>query len=151
MLRFANWKLASVLALVAAALLVIVPSFMRTETVDALAARLPGFIPMRQIVLGLDLQGGAYMLMEVDHASVVKSQVEALRDDVRQKLRDGRIAISGGIAVQPRGVLVRVADPAERAKAFDAPAVGEPADRRTAGGWKRAHARRDANRPRACC
>ena len=135
MLRFANWKLASVLALVAAALLVIVPSFMRTETVDALAARLPGFIPIRQIVLGLDLQGGAYMLMEVDHASVVKSQVEALRDDVRQKLRDGRIAISGGIAVQPRGVLVRVADPAERAKAFDLlQSVSQPIGGPLAGG-----------------
>ena len=58
------------------------------------------------------------MLMEVDSASVVKTQVEALRDDVRQKMRDGKIAIAGGIAVDPRGVLVRIADPAERAKAF---------------------------------
>ena len=73
---------------------------------------------MRQIVLGLDLQGGAYMLMQVDDASVIKSQVEALRDDVRQKMRDGKIALSGGIATQPRGVLVRIADPAERDKAF---------------------------------
>src|SRR5271165_686001 len=119
MLRFAPWKLASVLALVAAALLVIVPSFLPTQAVDGLALRLPGFIPLRQIVLGLDLQGGAYMLMEVDSASVIKTQVEALRDDVRQKLRDGKIAISGGIAVEPRGVMVRIADPAERAKAFE--------------------------------
>ena len=49
---------------------------------------------------------------------MVKTQVEALRDDVRQKMRDGKIAIAGGIAVEPRGVLVRIADPAERAKAF---------------------------------
>ena len=119
MLRFANWKLASVLALVAAAVLVIVPSFMPAQTVEALAARLPSFIPLRQIVLGLDLQGGAYLLMEVDTPSVIKSQVEALRDDVRQKLREGKIAISGGIAVEPRGVMVRIADAAERAKALE--------------------------------
>src|SRR6516225_4824282 len=119
MLRFANWKLASVLALVAAAVLVILPSFMPAETVDALAARCPNFLPLRQIVLGLDLQGGAYLLMEVDTPSVIKSQVEALRDDVRQKLRDGKIAISGRIAVEQRGVLVRIADPGERAKALD--------------------------------
>src|SRR5271155_315550 len=119
MLRFANWKLASVLALVAAAVLVIVPSFMPPQIVDSLAARLPGFIPLRQIVLGLDLQGGAYLLMEVDTNSVIKSQVDALRDDVRQKLRDGKIAISGGIAVEPRGAVVRIADPGERAKAFE--------------------------------
>ena len=115
MLRFANWKLASVLALVAAAVLVILPSFMPAATVDALAARFPSFLPLRQIVLGLDLQGGAYLLMEVDAPSVTKSQVEALRDDVRQKMREGKIAISGGIAVEPRGVGVRIADPADRA------------------------------------
>ncbi len=118
MLRFAPWKLASVLALVAAAILLILPSFLSSEVVDALAARVPSFIPLRQIVLGLDLQGGAYMLMQVDDASVVKTQVEALRDDVRQKMRDGKIALSGGIATQPRGVLVRIADPAERDKAY---------------------------------
>src|SRR6185437_14045280 len=104
MLRFAHWKLASALALVAAAVLIIVPSFM----------------PLRQIVLGLDLQGGAYLLRGVDTPSVIKSQVEALRDDVRQKLREGKIAISGGIAVEPRGVVVRIADAAERAKAYEA-------------------------------
>ena len=49
---------------------------------------------------------------------MIKSQVEALRDDVRQKLRDGKIGLSGGIATQPRGVLVRIADPAERDKAY---------------------------------
>ena len=118
MLRFAPWKLASVLAFVAAAILLVVPSFMPVGLVDSLSARLPGFIPMRQIVLGLDLQGGAYMLMQVDEASVMKSQVEALRDDVRQKLRDGKIGLSGGIATQTRGVLVRIADQAERDKAY---------------------------------
>ena len=57
MLRFATWKLASVLALVVAAILLVVPSFLPADTVDALAAKLPSFVPLRQIVLGLDLQG----------------------------------------------------------------------------------------------
>ena len=118
MLRFAPWKLASVLALVAAAILLVVPSFLSSAFVEALAARVPSFVPLRQIVLGLDLQGGAYMLMQVDDASVVKAQVEALRDDVRQKMRDGKIALSGGIVTQARGVLVRIADPAERDRAY---------------------------------
>src|ERR1700674_2932248 len=119
MLRFARWKLLSVLALVVAAVLLIVPSFLPADTVDSLAARLPGFVPLRQIVLGLDLQGGASMLMQVDDSSVIKTQVDALRDDVRQKMRDGKIALSGGIVAQPRGVLVRIADPVERDKAYE--------------------------------
>ena len=80
---------------------------------------------MRPIVLGLDLQGGAHMLMEVDSAVVTKAQVEALRDDVRGKLREGKISISGGIAMQPRGVVVRIADPAERATRARSAAIAE--------------------------
>ena len=118
MLRLATWKVAAILALIACAALLIVPSFLSAGTVANFESHLPSFIPVRPIVLGLDLQGGAHMLMEVDSASVIKAQVEALRDDVRGKLREGRISISGGIAMQPRGVVVRIADPAERQRAL---------------------------------
>jgi preprotein translocase subunit SecD len=118
MLRLATWKVASIFGLVFVAILLIIPSFMPAETVDAIAAKLPSFLPARQIVLGLDLQGGAHLLMEVDTPSVIKTQVETLRDDARGKLREGKISISGGIAMQPRGVLVRIADPAERERAL---------------------------------
>jgi preprotein translocase subunit SecD len=118
MFRLAPWKVASVLALVFCAALLIVPSFLAPETVAAVERRLPSFVPFRAIVLGLDLQGGAHILMEVDSASVTKGQVEALRDDVRAKMREGKISISGGIATQPRGVVARIADAAERARAL---------------------------------
>src|SRR5271170_4907243 len=118
MLRLATWKVAAILALIGCAALLIVPSFLSAGMVAGLESHLPSFVPVRPIVLGLDLQGGAHMLMEVDSASVIKAQVEALRDDVRGKLREGRISISGGIATQPRGVVVRIADPAERQRAL---------------------------------
>jgi preprotein translocase subunit SecD len=118
MLRFAPWRVASIIALVVAAILLVAPSFLSSESVASLQKALPSFLPARQIVLGLDLQGGAHVLLEVDSASLIKSQVEQLRDDVRGKLREGRISIAGGIAIQPRGVQVRIADPAEREKAF---------------------------------
>ncbi len=119
MFRLATWKVASILALVFCAALLLVPSFLPEGAVAAIESRLPSFVPFRAIVLGLDLQGGAHLLMEVDSASVVKSQVDALRDDVRAKMREGKISISGGISELPRGVMVRIADPAERARALD--------------------------------
>ena len=119
MFRLAPWKVASILALVFCAALLVAPSFLAPETVAPIESRLPSFVPFRAIVLGLDLQGGAHMLMEVDSASVTKAQVEALRDDVRAKMREGKISISGGIAMQPRGVVVRIADAAERARALE--------------------------------
>jgi SecD/SecF fusion protein len=118
MLRFAPWRVASIIALVVAAILLVAPSFLSSEQVASLQKALPSFLPARQIVLGLDLQGGAHVLLEVDSQSLIKTQVEQLRDDVRGKLREGRISIAGGIAMQPRGVQVRIADPAEREKAL---------------------------------
>ena len=118
MLRLANWKVASIFALIFCAALLVVPSFLSAEAVAALEAKLPSWVPVRPIVLGLDLQGGAHLLMEVDTPSVVKAQVDSLRDDVRTKLREGKISISGGIATQPKGVVVRIADPAERERAL---------------------------------
>jgi len=118
MLRLATWKVASILALILIAALCVVPSFLPAGAVASLESVLPSFVPIRPIVLGLDLQGGAHMLMEVDSASVTKAQVEALRDDVRGKLREGKVSISGGISVQSRGVIVRIADAAERERAL---------------------------------
>ena len=118
MLRLAPWKVVSILAVTFVAMLLLAPSFLNSQTLGRLQKSLPGFLPIRAIVLGLDLQGGAHVLLEVDSPSLTLAQVDALRDDVRGKLREGRISISGGIAVQPRGVQVRIADADERAKAL---------------------------------
>ena len=42
-------------------------------------------------MLGLDLQGGSHILLEVDTDAVRKEKVEALRDDVRRVLRENRL------------------------------------------------------------
>ncbi|VTZ25448.1 Protein translocase subunit SecD [Methylocella tundrae] len=116
MLRFATWKIVSILAMTAFAILVIVPSLLAPDTRAALISHLPKWVPARAIVLGLDLQGGSHVLLEVDSSSVVKTMVENLRDSVRRVLRDEKVSISGGIGVLPRGVQVRIPDPAEREK-----------------------------------
>ena len=120
MLRIATWQVVAILALVLAAVLLVVPSFLRAR--DGRLARAIGCrrgCRRAPITLGLDLQGGAHLLMEVDKPSLVKGQVEQLRDDVRGKLREAKIPLTGGVGVQPRGVIVRIADAAERAKALD--------------------------------
>ena len=81
MLRFATWKIVAIVSMTVLALLVILPSLLPPDTREALTARLPGWVPVRSIVLGLDLQGGSHVLLEVDTASVVKTQVDNLRDD----------------------------------------------------------------------
>ena len=120
MFRLASWKVLSILALIFCAALSLVPSFLSPATLAAAQAKLPSFLPFNPVTLGLDLQGGAHVLMEVDAASVTKTQVEALRDDVRAKLREAKIPVTGGIGAQARGVQVKIADPAQRDAAMTA-------------------------------
>jgi SecD/SecF fusion protein len=114
MLRFATWKIVSILAMTALAFLVIVPSLLPPETRATVLSHVPSWLPARAIVLGLDLQGGSHVLLEVDSASVVKTQVDNLRDDVRRVLREEKVSITGGIGILPRGVQFRISDAAER-------------------------------------
>jgi len=98
------------------AFLLIVPSLLNPQSRDAVIAHMPKWLPVRAIVLGLDLQGGSHVLLEVDSPSVVKTQVENLRDDVRRILREEKVSIAGGIGMEPRGVQFRIPDVVERAR-----------------------------------
>jgi preprotein translocase subunit SecD len=49
----------------------------------------------RQIVLGLDLQGGSHLLLEVDANAVRKEKLQQLQDDVLRALREARIPFTG--------------------------------------------------------
>src|SRR5687768_13525835 len=62
----------------------------------------------RQIVLGLDLQGGSHILLEVDVAAVRKEKVAQLAGDVRRVLRDARIQLVAPPAVKGNSVEVRI-------------------------------------------
>jgi SecD/SecF fusion protein len=116
MLRFATWKVVSILSATALALLVIIPSLLSPGARTSLADHLPGWFPLRTIVLGLDLQGGSHVLLEVDQNSVLKTEVQNLRDDTRRLLREQKIPISGGVAMLQRGVQLHLLDPTDTQK-----------------------------------
>ena len=75
MFRFPRWKVASIVAMSLVACLIIVPSFLSKEAFEKARQYVPRWIPFVQIVLGLDLQGGAHILLEVDQNDVVRTQV----------------------------------------------------------------------------
>jgi SecD/SecF fusion protein len=116
MLRFAPWKVASILAMTVLAVLIIIPSLLTPSQREVLDAHLPSWLPAHTIVLGLDLRGGSHVVLEVDHASVTKSMIDNLRDSVRRLLREEKVPISGGIGVHARGLQFRIPNDAERAR-----------------------------------
>src|SRR5262249_12138834 len=60
---------------------------------ESMVKRWPAWA-QRHIVLGLDLQGGSHILLEVDANDVRRQKLLALQDDVRRVLREARIGLT---------------------------------------------------------
>ncbi len=93
MLYFSRWKAAAILITVAVVCLFAVPNFFPEKVVQGW----PQWA-QRHVVLGLDLQGGSHILLEVDANAVRKEKVQALLDDVRRVLREARVGYTGLVA-----------------------------------------------------
>ncbi len=115
MLRFSRLKTLIILFVCFFGAYLTVPNFLSKEQIKAANSKF-SFLPTGAIVLGLDLQGGAYVAFEVDKADLIKNQTNELRDDVRRTLREQQVASVGGIVVQPKSVQIRVSDPVAQAK-----------------------------------
>ena len=117
MLRFSLYKTLAILLTCFFGAYLTLPNFLSKEQIRA-ANSYVSLVPKGTIVLGLDLQGGAYVAFEVDKADLVRKETETLRDDVRRILREVKAGISGGVGLQPRGVQVRIPDDGDRARAL---------------------------------
>jgi preprotein translocase subunit SecD len=90
MLFFTRWKAVAILLTALVVCLCAVPNFFS----DSVVRHWPSWA-QRHIVLGLDLQGGSHLLLEVDSAAVRKEQLQAINDDVLRVLRQARIPFTG--------------------------------------------------------
>jgi preprotein translocase subunit SecD len=88
------------------------PNFLSESTVQAW----PKWA-QRHIVLGLDLQGGSHILLEVDTNAVRKEKIEQLREDVRRMVRENRWAGSG-VTIRGNTVEIRVGERVDRQQAL---------------------------------
>ena len=62
----------------------------------------------RHVVLGLDLQGGSHLLLEVDTKAIRKEKVEQLRDEVRKVLREAKVGLTQAPLIRGESVEVRI-------------------------------------------
>ncbi len=112
MLHFTRWKVAMIALAVVSGLIFVFPNFMSADQ----AARMPDWLPRKQINLGLDLQGGSHLLLEVEVDAVIRERLESRVDDVRTTLRKARIGYTGlGIVGDVVSVRVRDQDKIEQA------------------------------------
>jgi preprotein translocase subunit SecD len=90
MLYFTRWKALAIILTALVVCLCAVPNFFPESRVKTWP-----LWAQRHLVLGLDLQGGSYLLLEVDSNYVRKEKLDQVRDDVRRVLREAKIGYTG--------------------------------------------------------
>ncbi len=115
MLYFPRWSVVLILLVVLGGIVVTIPNFFSAQTV----ATWPAWLPRDQISLGLDLRGGAHLLLEVDRDSLVKDRVDTLVGDIRQTMRDEHIGYRG-LGSRGDAAFFTLRDPNDAEKAMTA-------------------------------
>ena len=105
MLQIPLWSRILTLLIVVGGILVALPNALP----EKVRSHLPGFLPRSTVSLGLDLQGGSYLLQEVDLPQVQKDKTEALIGDLRAALRKAKIGFTD-LGANGDTVQVRITD-----------------------------------------
>src|SRR5262245_44964641 len=130
MLYIAPWKAAVTAAVVVLGLLLCIPNFFS----EAQVAHWPSWIPHRQITLGLDLQGGSHLLLEVDTQQVVRDKLQQISDQCRTTRRNEKSGYTG-LGVDQGRVEVTIRNPDDFGRALDKlKAIAQPVGGNLLGG-----------------
>ena len=119
MLQYRTWQIVLIVGLIAFAGIFALPNLLTKERREAL----PDFLPQTHVNLGLDLQGGSYLLLGVDTRKVIQDRLNNTRQEVLRSLRPSggrpRIAISDqpSVNLEDRVITVRIREPSEVAAA----------------------------------
>ena len=106
MLQVSLWTRILTLIVVVGGILIALPNALS----ENVRAKIPAWLPSSAVNLGLDLQGGSYLLLQVDLDQVTRDRAEAMVGDIRAAFRKAHIPLTD---LNTRGdtVSVRVTDP----------------------------------------
>jgi preprotein translocase subunit SecD len=115
MMQLSRWKVWMVVGATLLALFLASPNVLPASVLQSL----PSWMPSKKLNLGLDLQGGSYLLMEVDTAALSREKLNDILEDVRSTLVREKIPMTG-LANLNGAVVVRITDPAQYEAAYKA-------------------------------
>ncbi len=84
-----RWRLLIILVVLIGALIYFFPTL--ATLADETPSWWPKFFPQDKIHLGLDLQGGMHLILEVETAKAVESSVERIKNDLKNDLKKENI------------------------------------------------------------
>lgn len=108
-MQFSRWTIWSSIAACVLAIALALPNILPAAWREAM----PGWLPKQTLNLGLDLQGGSYLLLETDVGAFYVERLEGMRDDIRVALNKAGIKYTG---LQTKGgdsVQVKIRDAAQ--------------------------------------
>jgi len=79
----------------------------------ALAESWPGYLPIDVVNLGLDLRGGAHLLVEAQIPEVIAEHMQSVRADARKALIDGNVRRFTNLRAADDHVTVRITNAAD--------------------------------------
>jgi len=94
MVRIERWKAYLITFICLVGIVYALPNALSQRTLE----HLPGWAPTQKINLGLDLQGGSYLLLQVDVASVLAEHMNNITDTVRRGLRTRSLTYNNFVA-----------------------------------------------------
>ncbi len=103
MLYFSRWKALAILLTAVIVCSFAIPNFVSPERVKTW----PEWA-QRYVVLGLDLQGGSHILLQVDTNDVMNQRLDGLRQDVIKTLREAKIVWANAPARKGNAIEVRL-------------------------------------------
>src|SRR5262245_37031544 len=86
-MRTSVWRLIAYALIILAGAASALPNILSPQQLAAL----PDFLPKQQLALGLDLRGGAHVVLEVDAKSLINERLQNLVRDARRALGDAKI------------------------------------------------------------
>ena len=106
MLQIPTWSKVLTILILVAGVLIALPNALPGWVIS----RMPPFLPTGTVALGLDLQGGSYLLLEVEFDQVQKDRLETMMGDIRIAFRKARIGYTN-LEATGDTVSLRVLDP----------------------------------------
>lgn len=105
MIHIPRWKKIVILAVCVLSLIYSFPNLLDKKMREGLQASVPGWVPLNAVNLGLDLQGGSHLLLQVEVDKVIDERQGGLVNAIRPELREQKIGYTRIVAI-PQGVRV---------------------------------------------
>ena len=132
MLYFSRFKIIMITMALLIGIIFAAPNLLNEKARESL----PGFMPSETINLGLDLQGGAHMLLQVDVDDVMNRVLTNEMSGAKAKLREARI-LTSNLAQDGKAITGRVAKAEQMGEAMEIlDALSVPVKENTLGGAK---------------